>query len=58
MATKTSARGECRVCGREYKLTRAGFLPRHWARDEDGQAASGLPDCRGVGMNPTASPAT
>lgn len=51
-------RGRCRVCGRKYKLTRAGFLPKHWARDENGQAAEGLPNCGGAGMDPAGPPLT
>ncbi|MFD8609752.1 hypothetical protein [Streptomyces sp. NPDC059631] len=50
--------GTCRVCGRPYKLTRAGFLPKHWARDENGQAAAGLPNCKGAGMDPATLVAT
>lgn len=46
-------RGNCPVCGREYRLTGANLLPRHWARDENGRAAEGLPSCRGAGTDPT-----
>ncbi|MFK0140676.1 hypothetical protein [Streptomyces murinus] len=51
-----SPRRICRVCGREYKLSRAGYLPKHWARDDDGNAAPGLPNCLGAGMSPARKP--
>ncbi|TGZ14710.1 hypothetical protein DV517_61930 [Streptomyces sp. S816] len=56
MTTTSVRRGNCRVCGREYKLTRAGYLPKHWARDDNGNAAPGLPNCLGAGMDPARTP--
>lgn len=57
MAATTSARGKCCVCGREYTPTKAGFLPRYWAWDENDQAAASLPDSPGAGIGPTRLPA-
>lgn len=46
-------RGVCGVCGRPYLLTRDDRVRRHWARNPDGTAASGLNDCGGSGKPPT-----
>jgi hypothetical protein len=50
---RPDGRGICPVCGRDYKLTGAGLLPRHTGHVPDHRADDGM-SCRGVGEKPIA----
>jgi hypothetical protein len=50
--TPTPKRGTCRVCGRDYQLTRDGLLRKHWKRDGMGRGLPFSDPCLGSGQQP------